>query len=84
MHKLKCLLFISLLFSLTFAACGGRGEKDNVMGDTPASSKSSLTPLYPLITSITMKVLNSELFLNFHYDDSFYPCRSKNFVGFFS
>ena len=38
MHKLKLLLFISLLFSLSFAACGGRGEKDNVRGDTPASS----------------------------------------------
>lgn len=38
MHKLKGLLFISLLFSLTFAACSGRGEKDNVQDDTPASS----------------------------------------------
>ena len=47
-------------------------------------TKSSLTHLSLLTPSITMKVLSSELFLLFHYDCPFYPCRAKGFVGFFS
>ena len=38
MHKLKGLLYISLLFSHTLAACGGGVGRDNGRGDTLASA----------------------------------------------